>query len=316
MERELILKLADKPLKPEEIADGLSWDAEAMDGMTIHEFLERVYGRGIVNRLDDGRCGIADFHARFDKWTMFEGWKDIPDEIRDQLNDWELAHYKQENRDVIADLKKGTDTRSPSKYRPEYILLPEAEALIDRVERVYLMPCNCRSMIDGCSKPVNTCLRFLKDRGLGWEISKSRAKEIIKEANRKGLMQSGELVVQQDGSKEGAICNCCPDCCFPHRLAHGLGAEKLWPLSRYVADHDVERCTACGLCSKRCPFHAFEMTPSKSKDKQKGQVIYNSDLCRGCGVCSTGCPEGAIQMIRLEGLPKKLSRVDKLLSNS
>jgi hypothetical protein len=30
---------------------------------------------------DDNSFEPADFHARFDKWAMFEGWKDIPDEI-------------------------------------------------------------------------------------------------------------------------------------------------------------------------------------------------------------------------------------------
>jgi hypothetical protein len=30
---------------------------------------------------------------------MFEGWQDIPDEIRSQLNDWELAYYQMQHAD-------------------------------------------------------------------------------------------------------------------------------------------------------------------------------------------------------------------------
>ena len=74
----------------------------------------RAYRKGIINLRDDNRFEPADFHARFDKWAMFEGWKDIPDEIRNQLNAWEFAHYGRQHADQIT--KLGTVVGSHLKY--------------------------------------------------------------------------------------------------------------------------------------------------------------------------------------------------------
>jgi hypothetical protein len=65
---------------------------------TNSDLTTRAYRKGIINLLDDNRFEPADFHARFDKWAMFEGWKDIPNEIRNQLNAWEFPH--QANSDL------------------------------------------------------------------------------------------------------------------------------------------------------------------------------------------------------------------------
>jgi ferredoxin len=165
-------------------------------------------------------------------------------------------------------------------------------------------------MMGRCAKNIYTCVRFSNHRDVGWEISAFRAREILKKANKSGLMQSAEISIGPDGSISGAICNCCADCCFPHQLAKHQNATKLWPLTRYVAAHIDERCTACGNCVRRCPFEAFTFGKSDSqpgsgfdgKKKEKRSVRFDSNLCRGCGVCSTGCSENAIEMIRLENV--------------
>lgn len=51
----------------------------------------------------------------------------------------------------------------------------------------------------------------------------------MRDANRQGLMQSAEVGVGPGGKIDGAICNCCPDCCYPHLAATALGLEKRWP---------------------------------------------------------------------------------------
>ena len=132
-------------------------------------------------------------------------------------------------------------------------------------------------------------------------ISNSRAKEIVRLANKNGLMQSGEVEIAEDGRISGGICNCCADCCYPHRLAEHHSAQKLWPLSRYVAQHLKDRCIACGRCAKRCPFQAFTSEKNRRVSKAQSRTIhFNEDRCRGCGVCSTGCPEEAIEMTLIE----------------
>ena len=273
----------------------------------LQDFLDGSCKRGIVSRFEKDRFQAADFHERFDSWALFEGWMDLPDDIRDRLNTWELEDYIQRHVNQVDILNNGK-SRDPSLSWPEYVLLPEAMALLDKADHIYLWPCNCRSMMGCCAKNVYTCVRFSNHRDVGWEISPARVKEIIYKANKSGLMQNAEISSGPDGSFSGAICNCCADCCFPHQLAEQRDAAKLWPLTRYVADHLVERCTSCGNCVKRCPFQAFTYGDSNrarnresvGKKKERRTILFDKSLCRGCGVCSTGCPENAIEMIRLD----------------
>jgi len=318
-EIDLVLMLADRPMASEEIADRIRETHKTKRMVNMGSFLERAYKRGIINRRKDGRYEPADLHSRYDVWAMFEGWKGIPEAIRQQLNAGELEYSARHYQDSIQSMQK-RQPRNPSEIYAEYILLHESEALLDRVDHVYLLPCNCRSMIQRCDRTVYTCLRFDNYRNLGWELSKSRAKEIIKTANKKGLMQTAEVALTEAGAITGAICNCCADCCVHPKLAERYNAQNIWPLSRYVARHLTDRCTACGLCAKRCPFQAFtaEKVESDSKDnsqlsvKNSKKVYFTKDLCRGCGVCSTACPQEAIAMLPLDTCNETYSLITRL----
>lgn len=277
-EFELILTLASGPLSREELASETG---------TFERFLNRAYRRGVINDGVDADIELADFHVRYELWALFEGWKDISNDIRERLNAWELAHYEAQKREEIEALKAGKNV--DVQDRAEYLLLHEAESLLDRAEHVYLWPCNCRAMMGQCKKPVYNCLRFTNARDIGWEISRERAKEITRQAHRQGLMQMGEVVLDEEGSITGGLCNCCADCCFPHLLAERLESQKIWPHSRYVAQFMPARCKQCGICARRCPFQAFF---------QHGKAIeFDVERCRGCGLCVTTCPTEAITML-------------------
>jgi Pyruvate/2-oxoacid:ferredoxin oxidoreductase delta subunit len=312
IEVDLVLHLANQPATRKEINKAFLARFKIDSADANSDLTTRAYRKGIINLRDDKRFEPADFHARFDKWAMFEGWKDIPDEIRNQLNAWEFAHYRRQHAEKITRQKKG-ESRGQSLIYPEYILLNEAEALLELATRIFLMPCNCRSMMSECTQSVYTCLRFENDRDVGWEISKFRAIKIVNQANQKGLMQSGEVMIADDGSISGGICNCCVDCCFPQKLSKYHNARNLWPLSRYVARHLRDRCIACGRCAQRCPFQAFTSEKSRSSNAPSKLIQFNENLCRGCGVCSTGCPEEAIEMMVIEC---KQSLINKILKNN
>ena len=322
-EIDLVLMLADRPMSPKEIEDQ-SRERHTTKGLVnIRSFLERAYKRGIINRRKDGRYEPANLHTRYDVWSMFEGWKEIPEAIREQLTAGELNYSERHYQDSVQRMKSG-QPRNPSEIYAEYILLHESEALLDRVEHVYLLPCNCRSMLQRCDRTVYTCLRFDNYRNLGWELSKSRAKEIIQAANKKGLMQTAEVALTEAGAITGAICSCCADCCVHPELAERYDARHIWPLSRYVARHLTDRCTACGLCAKRCPFKAFTAKKvesdrndnSQSSLKNRKKIHFNKDLCRGCGVCATACPEEAIAMIPLDACKETHSLITQVLGES
>jgi len=261
-------------------------------------FLERAWRHGVVRRLDDGRFAPADFHVRFESWALFEGWKDLPEDIKDRLNRWELDHYTARHRDTVASLKAG-QPRPLAEACPEYLLLGEVARLFHRIGHFYLWPCNCRAMVRGCTQPQMTCIRFSNPRGIGWEISRERALSVVKDANRQGLMQSAELAVDSQGRLDGALCNCCNDCCFPHQLSSSLGAEKIWPLSRYLAKISPGPCNGCGRCVRRCPFGVISQA-KKEKSRPPSPPDIETALCRGCGICATDCPQEAIRMQKIK----------------
>ena len=251
----------------------------------------------MVRHLEDGRIAPANFHVRFEIWALFEGWQDLPEDIKDQLNGWELDHYAASHGDTVESLKAG-QPRPADVICPKYLLLDEVARLFERIPNFYLWPCNCRAMARGCTQSQLTCIRFSNARGIGWEISRERALSIVNEANRKGLMQSAELAVDKNGRFNGALCNCCNDCCFPHQLARLSHAEKIWPLSRYLATLFPEPCNGCGRCVHRCPFGAISQA-NKKKGTPPATPAIDAAVCRGCGVCATGCPQEAIRMDKI-----------------
>lgn len=287
----LVAVLVDGPLSE---ADARSRMAAVVIDDPWEAFLRRCERFGVICVRDDGRLETADFHRRYEYWALFEGWADVPDPVREKLNLWELDAYAAAHADTVAVLKAG-GRRCADRVCPEYVLLHEAEALLGRVAHVYLWPCNCRAMMAHCRRPTLTCLRFDNERGIGWEISHGRAVAIVREANRRGLMQSAELGLGENGRITGALCNCCSDCCFPHQLAQRLSAERIWPNSRYLARIRPERCSGCGRCASRCPFGAITM----EKQDADRRALLDVQRCRGCGLCATGCREQAVEMRRV-----------------
>ncbi|MCX6364297.1 MAG: 4Fe-4S binding protein [Actinobacteria bacterium] len=248
--------------------------------------LERGVRRAVLDRDERGAYAPASFADRLDICAMFGGWRDIPDDVRRRLADWATDDYAASVRDDLEALKSGAryDLR---EIDYTYLLLPEAEAVIAAEEHVYLWPCDCRAIVGGCDKPVDVCLRFDNDRGLGLEISNERAVEILRETDVAGLTHT-DYLGRSAGDKH-AICNCCTDCCFPHRAASLLDAESVWPRRRHLAVIDFEECTQCGTCAERCPFAAITMSADD-------EPLVGAATCRGCGLCSTGCPAETIAM--------------------
>jgi Pyruvate/2-oxoacid:ferredoxin oxidoreductase delta subunit len=252
--------------------------------------LARAVRRAVLDVDEAGAFAPADLHERLEIWAMFEGWKDIPLAVRRRLADWDVDHYAD---NIRADVQAVRDGHPGDSYeaRYSYVLLREAEAIVATQDRVYLWPCDCRSIVGKCRKPKNVCLRFNNDRGLGWEISRERAVEILRTTDKAGLMHTADI--QDDAATTSSICNCCTDCCYPHLAARRLEASDVWPVRRYVARIDMDRCKTCGRCGLRCPFEAIVCDAG-------GRPEFEPALCRGCGLCATGCSPDAIELRPLE----------------
>src|SRR5450759_701183 len=72
---------------------GNATDRAAGLGALAPQALERAVRRAVLDRADDGLFTPSSFHARFEMWAFFEGWCDLPDDVRRRLNEWELADY-------------------------------------------------------------------------------------------------------------------------------------------------------------------------------------------------------------------------------
>ncbi len=250
------------------------------------ERFERAVRRAVLDRDEAGTYAPASFADRLDIRAMFEGWSGIPDDVRARLADWATDDYAASVRDDLEALKSG-DPGSSGEIDYAYLLLAEAEAVIAAEEHVYVWPCDCRAIVGGCDKPADVCLRFDNDRGLGQEVSRERAVEILRETDVAGLTHTDYL--SRSPGDTHAICNCCTDCCFPHRAAALLDAESVWPRRRHLVVIDHAECTQCGTCAERCPFDAITMSADD-------EPLVDDAECRGCGLCSTGCPAEAIAM--------------------
>jgi NADH-quinone oxidoreductase subunit I len=66
-----------------------------------------------------------------------------------------------------------------------------------------------------------------------------------------------------------------------------------------VQENEVERCVACGLCSRVCPALAIEVQASETdlaKERFPVKFEINMVRCIFCGFCEEVCPEEAIVM--------------------
>ena len=64
-------------------------------------------------------------------------------------------------------------------------------------------------------------------------------------------------------------------------------------------NNGVERCVACGLCSRVCPALAIEVQASETElEKERYPVKFEINMlrCIFCGFCEEVCPEEAIVM--------------------
>lgn len=287
-EWELILLMEDRNVPDRELRKLVLDNRLAVDPA---DFLQERYHRAVIDKVPEAEeptWHVGTFYRRFSYYAQFEfyPYSKLPQETKDALNDWQFSEYLKTYGDDVKSKMRGENTHV---HNSDFLTLEEAFAFVDKhADTVHIHACNCKSQYHyRHQKPVCVCVGFYDgpngeaDRGHGEKITAEQAKALMKEFNRKGLMQNGE---------DYAICNCEGTSCYPLLMAKALGSRTMYPKSNYLIDWHPDECISCGKCTKICNFNAFQ----KGED---GKVTYHQDLCWGCTICAPNCPKGAIHLI-------------------
>ena len=89
--------------------------------------------------------------------------------------------------------------------------------------------------------------------------------------------------------KKTVVADCDVDASDLHLLLSPENHEIHDFYSGELAVINIERCTSCGICERKCNFDAIKQNDSKFE--------VNPLKCEGCGLCAEICPENAIDLV-------------------
>lgn len=172
-------------------------------------------------------------------------------------------------------------------------IMPSSQVLeyLHQAGSIALADCACRTHYQRCDNPVDVCLFLdqtadqLVEKGEARVVTIATAAKQLSLANDHGLVH---LTLCSPDQYPYAICSCCACCCHDLQFLLEFDRTDLVARSDYVAVHDPESCTDCGICVDRCVFGARAI--------QDGALAYDPDQCYGCGLCITTCPTQAIRL--------------------
>lgn len=297
--------------------------------------IEPLKRKGLIMEVE-GKSGIR--YSLTDPIFSFyrmPGWKGEDDEfnrkLSPKLNRYYIEHL---GADFMGQNTKGlralpiagtlADTRT---------ILPYEDVLnfIEQVDFHSVSTCACRHrhnldpMFNICRHDTTNCLhfgklgRYIVKHGMGKQIEKVEALEILKNAADAGLVHG----ISNHKQGMDTICNCCSCCClFLEIIKIDPPNPRGHQRSNYVVSHNAITCKACGLCVQRCPMDALKIVESQTtyalkEERRQKKIISNPRKCMGCGVCVHKCPTQSLKLVRRsdrnEDIPENPSEAGKRL---
>lgn len=194
------------------------------------------------------------------------------------------------------------------KIEADTVLYPFVRLVEDvkAARKISVADCICRKesrlLGHGCDYPMETCMSFgaaaeyYIENGIGREVSAEEAVEILREADRAGLVHAGTNTRHLSN-----LCNCCPCCCASMKGITNRGHDKSKYLNAlFEAVVETGECTGCEECLGRCPVGAISVEDT---------AAVNREACLGCGLCAGACVSEAITMRLREDRDDPFDRV-------
>ncbi|MBE0450588.1 MAG: FAD-dependent oxidoreductase [Clostridia bacterium] len=196
----------------------------------------------------------------------------------------------------------------------------EVSKYIEEARVLSVSDCSCRTsreeLNQGCGHlKEDMCIQlgdaaeYYIRTGRAREVTKEEAYEIIRKAERDGLMHS--IPNTEGDGHTHAICNCCGCGCYALRAA-GMYNNPDMMRSNFVSTIDETKCVGCGECVEVCPTNAIKLghklcvsgevgVPPRvdfPHDTEWGPDKWNPDyrinrketLDTGTSPCKTECP--------------------------
>ncbi|MDT8900215.1 ATP-binding protein [Anaeroselena agilis] len=184
----------------------------------------------------------------------------------------------------------------PADIATEVLDYEKASAMIRAAGTGALSMCYCRHQArhrgTACGAPVeDVCTslggaaEWLIRRGFARPAGVDELLGVLDRTEALGLVHLADNVA----NKPAFVCHCCGCCCGVLRTINEQGVMAVHP-SNFIARIDMARCTACGLCARRCHVRAITVAPPSA--------AVDPARCLGCGVCAKSCPQGAITLSR------------------
>lgn len=301
VEAEVALALPTRviPLQPIGIEEIMS--AVDLPRVELEDILEGLSQRGLLfsGKTDDGETGYALQQVGFSfPQTYF--WKG---EDTTHARNMASLVAKYFNRKVTQEAY-ASETKAFRYIPVGKTIEPELQAVypyhmmesvIQQATVFAVCHCSCRMVARlrgmSCEHPTEVCMKFdevaqyVIDRKLGREITREKAREIIRQSEEAGLVHFVDNAIGDIKHN----CNCCGCACW------NVGSIKRRKIPRdmlmatyFIRDTDEEECTGCGECVEVCPVDAIQM---------EGDLpMVDEDWCIGCGVCVVKCPAEAAKL--------------------
>jgi len=301
VEAEVALALPTRviPLQPVGIEEIMR--AVDLPRVELEDILEGLSQRGLLfsGKTDDGETGYALQQVGFSfPQTYFWKGEDTP-----HARNMASLVAKYFNRKVTQEAY-ASETKAFRYIPVGKTIEPELQAVypyhmmesvIQQATVFAVCHCSCRMVARlrgmSCEHPTEVCMKFdevaqyVIDRKLGREITREKAREIIRQSEEAGLVHFVDNAIGDIKHN----CNCCGCACW------NVGSIKRRKIPRdvlmatyFIRDTDEEECAGCGECVEVCPVDAIQM---------EGDLpMVDEDWCIGCGVCVVKCPAEAAKL--------------------